>query len=182
MDFRKSISKPFKKLKDKLPGSSHKRDGRSRSKDGGKRREADIKGGEVSRRNSYPRSGASVDGTMEGGPGTEGSDGGGGNVVLVNVNPPTSAPSVLHIWEPDSTRMMSFSVLPLTGPADNADSSAVPDQVPVLADESKFKRWGSTASATAKLLLRGVKESADAFPPLKSVVGGLCFILDNCEV
>jgi len=38
------------------------------------------------------------------------------------------------------------------------------------------------ASSAAKLLLRGVKESADAFPPLKSVVGGLCFILDNCEV
>ena len=40
----------------------------------------------------------------------------------------------------------------------------------------------STAFATAKLLLRGVRDSADAFGPLKSVVGGLCFILDNCEV
>jgi len=40
----------------------------------------------------------------------------------------------------------------------------------------------SLASSTAKVFLRGVKESADAFPPLKSVAGGLCFILDNCEV
>ena len=42
--------------------------------------------------------------------------------------------------------------------------------------------WKSTASAPAKLLLRGVRDSADAFGPLKSVAGGLCFILENCEV
>ena len=42
--------------------------------------------------------------------------------------------------------------------------------------------WGSTASSSAKLVLRGVKDSVDAFPPLKSVAGGLCFILDNYEV
>jgi len=40
----------------------------------------------------------------------------------------------------------------------------------------------SLASSTAKLFLRGVNESADAFPPLKSVAGGLCYILENCEV
>ena len=70
------------------------------------------------------------------------------------------------------------------------DNPAVPDQVHDVpgpnqgnlnvTDGNKSKWWGSTA--TAKLLLHGVKESADAFPPLKSVVGGLCFILDNCEV
>jgi hypothetical protein len=27
-----------------------------------------------------------------------------------------------------------------------------------------------------------VRDSADAFGPLKSVAGGLCFILENCEV
>ena len=42
--------------------------------------------------------------------------------------------------------------------------------------------WKSTASASAKLLLRGVRDSADAFGPLKSVAGGLCFILESCEV
>ena len=40
----------------------------------------------------------------------------------------------------------------------------------------------SLASSGAKMILRGVRESADAFGPLKSVAGGLCFILDNCEV
>jgi len=49
------------------------------------------------------------------------------------------------------------------------------------ADENK-SGWKSTASASAKLLLRGVRDSADAFGPLKAVAGGLCFILDNCEV
>ena len=42
--------------------------------------------------------------------------------------------------------------------------------------------WKVTASSAAKLLLFGVRESADTFGPLKSVVGGLCFILENCEV
>lgn len=42
--------------------------------------------------------------------------------------------------------------------------------------------WKSATSAAAKLLLRGVKDSAAAFGPLQSVAGGLCFILENCEV
>ena len=41
---------------------------------------------------------------------------------------------------------------------------------------------GSLMVSAARLTLRGVKEAADAFPPLKAVAGGLCFILDNCEV
>ena len=40
----------------------------------------------------------------------------------------------------------------------------------------------STASSSAKLALRAVRDSADAFGPLKSVAGGLCFILENFEV
>ena len=51
----------------------------------------------------------------------------------------------------------------------------------VAADESQSD-WTTTASASAKLLLRGVSSSSDAFGPLKSVAGGLCFILENCEV
>ena len=42
--------------------------------------------------------------------------------------------------------------------------------------------WRATVSASAKLLLRGVRDSADAFGPLKSVAGGLCFFLENYEV
>ena len=75
----------------------------------------------------------------------------------------------------------------------NADTPTIPDHVQedprpedntepnAIADEKKSS-WKSTALATAKLLLRGVRDSADAFGPLKSVAGGLCFILENCEV
>ena len=60
------------------------------------------------------------------------------------------------------------------GTDENTEPSAVADE-----KKSSLK---STAFATAKLLLRGVRDSADAFGPLKSVAGGLCFILENCEV
>ena len=59
-------------------------------------------------------------------------------------------------------------------PDENAESNTVTSE--------KKSSWKSTAYATAKLLLRGVRDSADAFGPLKSVAGGLCFILENCEV
>ena len=49
------------------------------------------------------------------------------------------------------------------------------------ADENR-PAWKSTASSSAELALRAVRDSADAFGPLKSVAGGLCFILENCEV
>jgi len=88
-----------------------------------------------------------------------------------------------------------ISVPPLIGIADNIDNGpATPDQVQggpgsdqsrphvMDLDRDKFKQWESIVSATAKLFLCGAKESTDVFPPLKSVVGGLCFILDNFEV
>ena len=87
---------------------------------------------------------------------------------------------------------MSISVIFSDHSTGNAGTSTVSDHVPATlhhesgeprdaADETK-SNWKSTASATAKLLLRGVRDSADAFPPLKSVAGGLCFILESCEV
>ena len=48
--------------------------------------------------------------------------------------------------------------------------------------DQKSADWRSNVSATAKLLLCTVRDSADAFPPLKSVVGCLCSILENYEV
>ena len=61
----------------------------------------------------------------------------------------------------------------------NADDERV--ELSTAPDENK-RDWTSTASASAKLLLRGVRDSADAFGPLKAVAGGLCFIVENCEV
>ena len=58
-----------------------------------------------------------------------------------------------------------------------------PNEAGVDIDGGRVDSMGShTASAAAKLLLRGVRDTADAFGPLKSVAGGLCFILENCEV
>ena len=42
--------------------------------------------------------------------------------------------------------------------------------------------WKSTAYASTKLAINMVKESSDAFPPLKSVAGGLSAILQHCDV
>ena len=53
---------------------------------------------------------------------------------------------------------------------------------PTAAADESASGWTTTATASAKLLLRGVSSSSDAFGPLKSVAGGLCFILENCEV
>ena len=91
--------------------------------------------------------------------------------------------------EPDGTWTFSPRRLCLITPLDNTGAPTVPDRVQgdPLPDENaasneKNSSWKSTALATAKLLLRGVRDSADAFGPLKSVAGGLCFILENCEV
>ena len=64
------------------------------------------------------------------------------------------------------------------------DESNVDDESvgPSAATDENKSDPKSTASASAKLILRAVRDSADAFGPLKSVAGGLCFILDNCEV
>ena len=78
-------------------------------------------------------------------------------------------------------------------PTGNRGISTVSDRVPTPLHRDKSgepgaaadeigSNWKSTASATAKLFLRGVRDSSDAFSPLKSVAGGLCFILENCEV
>jgi hypothetical protein len=44
-----------------------------------------------------------------------------------------------------------------------------------------YQIFSSNKSATAKLL-RGVRDSVNAFGPLKAIAGKLCLILENCEV
>ena len=57
------------------------------------------------------------------------------------------------------------------------------DQSPYLAaaDGAQQNRE-LAASATAKSVLYRVKESRNAYPPLKSIAGYLWHILDNCGV
>ena len=72
---------------------------------------------------------------------------------------------------------MVLSRLPRPTISSDDTDTAEPD-----AAANKKSDWKSTAYASAKLLLYGVRDSADAFGPLKTVAGGLCFILENCEV
>ena len=105
---------------------------------------------------------------------------------------PLPIPSVPHKQEADGRWTPSPQPLCLITPLHNADASAVPDRIrkglpdenaqPNAAASVKKSSRESTASAAAKFLLRGVRDSVDAFGPLKSVAGGLCSILENCEV
>ena len=106
---------------------------------------------------------------------------------------PSPSTQILHGEKSKSMWARLFHLLYLIAPSDDAEPSAAPDQVPgvVSPDESaepgpaaseEKSSWRSTAVAAAKLLLRGVRDTADAFGPLKSVAGGLCFILENYEV
>ena len=61
-------------------------------------------------------------------------------------------------------------------------SGSLPQPEPGVAADEDGSDWKATVTASAKLLLRGVRDSADAFGPLKSVAGGLCFFLENYEV
>ena len=123
---------------------------------------------------------------MTGGPSREENDGGSGNIV--EVNPPTSAPLISHS-DPNSMRAILPVVpsLSLIVSLAGKDISTIPEALhphknePRTVDEDK-SNWRATTSAAAKLFLRGVRDSADAFGPLKSVAGGLYFILENCEV
>jgi hypothetical protein len=112
------------------------------------------------------------------------------NREIKRASSPLSVIPVPPKQEPDSTWTLSPQVLCLTTRLGNTDAPVVPDQdlhsdedsePSTVANEKKLS-WGSTALATAKLLLRGVRDASDAFGPLKSVAGGLCFILENCEV
>ena len=106
---------------------------------------------------------------------------------------PSPSTPILHGGKSESTWARLFHLVYLIILSDDTEPSAAPDQVPevVSPDEStepgpaaseEKSNWRSTAVAAAKSLLRGVNESADAFGPLKSVTGGLCFILENYEV
>ena len=100
-----------------------------------------------------------------------------------------------RIWERKYPRRYVNSILsgviPLTVSSAYIDTPTVPDHAQEALPLNEGQSNGadengsnlrSLASSTAKLFLRGVNESAGAFPPLKSVAGGLCYILENCEV
>ena len=133
-------------------------------------------GREVDEKGSHLRSG--VEG-VESGPSQEGK-----NFDEEKVDPVNPSPS--EGMEAVTTGLS----LPATASLDNTDGPAVPDhaqQVPTDerepgAADGDTSNWKSAASATARSLLYTVKESSNAYAPLKSIAEGLYFILNNCEV
>ena len=89
--------------------------------------------------------------------------------------------SFLHNAEPTSISDRFRSILSKRQSKPTGPSNPTVKTSAGAGSESKLD-WKTTTSSVAKLLLLGVRESADTFGPLKSVVGGLCFILENCEV
>lgn len=183
MGLRKSFSKSFKKLKHLLGGGRHRQGGREGSEGNREGKKTDVGDNEAGAGGSllHPR----AEDLVESGPNREGNDVGGSGAGQVN-DPPVFIPPISQIAEPDSTPSMALIV-----PSDNVDDPAAPIVQEALSsnqsqfsttDDNRFDRWKSTASSAAKLFLQGVRVSADAFPPLKSVAGGLCFIMENCEV
>ena len=163
----------------------------SRSGNDQDRGEADVEGREVSQGYSHSHIDGEVAVGYGSGPRPEGNDIDGGEAD--QVHPPPSNPAIPRGEGPESTWLWLLILSHPTIPSDNSDTPAVPNHVSDTlhpdeniapgADAGKNKSdWRSTTSASAKLLLRGVRNSADAFPPLKSIAGGLCFILENCEV
>ena len=114
---------------------------------------------------------------------------------------PTSGPLTPHDSEPDGMRATLFRTTHLTTLFCDTDRRATPDLFRSVFNRGKRNRTKSsddtadsgpasknkssrksTAYSTTKLAIHMVKESSDAFPPLKSVAGGLSAILKHCDV
>ena len=139
--------------------------------------EVDVDGGEDGRRHSHPDSDVEV--AVGSRPSQEGNDA--DEVKVEQVRPSPSTPSIPHSGKPDGMLMWLFQLPPhLILPSDCVNTFAVPyhdvPEVLHLSAADDKSDWRSTVSATANLL-RGVRDG-----PLKSIAGGLCTILENCEV
>jgi len=139
---------------------------------------ADVDEGEVSQRYSHPHPDVAVGSGHSGEP--------------EEVHPSPCTPSISHGGKFDSTRTWSSSSPSLTIPSDNVDAPALPHHgqdivrpnethEPGATVDEKKPNYKLTTPSTAELL-RGVRDSAGAFGPLRSTARSLCLILDNYEV
>ena len=101
MDLRKSFLKPFKRLKEKLPGDRRKRDGRSEGGNDGKGGETDVEGSEASQRNSSLHPEVDIGGPVERGPSREGDNVDGEGLGPID-DPPKSTPLISQSGKPNS--------------------------------------------------------------------------------
>ena len=96
--------------------------------------------------------------------------------------------SIHALENPTVRKPLRFTLLSLTITLADAGTSTDPGRGEVRGGKNSQKAVGGskqdwkTVSATAKMLLYTVRDTADAFGPLKSIAGGLCAILENYEV
>jgi len=91
MDLRDSVSKPFKKLKNRLTKGSRKRKEGSKGDKNREGRGTNVEGSEAGQSSHlHPEAESAVNS----GPSREENDSRGGNIV--QVNPPASVPSISH--------------------------------------------------------------------------------------
>ena len=151
--------------------------------------EGSVDGEEPSER--YLDTHSDIEVAVGSGPGQEENEVNKEKVGRIHLSPSTHSISISH--GPDGMRTWLFHLPLLNVPSDNTGTFTAPYHPPEALCPDKSAEpsaavgndkldWGSTASSTAKLLLRWARDSADAFGPLKSVAGSLCFILQNFEV
>ena len=106
MDFRKSFSKPFKKLKNRLTEGNRKPDGKSGREDNREGRETDVGGSEASQMNSRLHS--EVEAVVESRPGLEENSDGIKGKEVDQVDTSTSPPPIAHGGESGSTQIALY--------------------------------------------------------------------------
>lgn len=107
MDFHKSISRPFKRLRNRLTGGNRKRSERSGGRNDREQRSprgSDVEGSEASRRNSHQLS--EVEDAAQSGSSRKGDDVDGKKVG--RVDPPTSTSSTQRGGESDSMQTICY--------------------------------------------------------------------------
>ena len=106
MDFQKSLSKPFKKLKHRLTKGNRKRDGGSGREDDLKGRATDVERSEASQMNSRLHS--EVEDVVESQPGREENSDDVKGKEVGWVDSSTSPPSISHAGESGSTQTTRY--------------------------------------------------------------------------
>ena len=168
MDFRKTLSKGFRKLKHRTEENTYKKRGASGSdtstRDG---RETDVKGGEGSQRKS-----------VDSKPGRGGETVGRKTWTAEHVNPPpvpTPEPAISHNDDGNPGGMR----------IDRDQEDSHPNQnEPNAADENKTNSPVTVIVEGKRLVLRMSRsgESRGMFGPLMAVAVALCNIMVNYEV
>ena len=106
MDFRKSFSKPLKKLKHRLTKGNRKPGGGSEREDNREGRETDVEGSEASQRNSHLHS--EVEDVVESRPGPEENSDGVKGKEVDQVDSSTSPPPIAHGGESGGTQTTRY--------------------------------------------------------------------------